>query len=295
MIYAVTHRTTIRYSGRVGLAQFNVRLEPARWPGQRVTDHLLLVDPLPWTRQDEEGAYLVNQSRLMLRDPITELRIESRFTAEVAPPAIDHATAASPTVAQVRERALLCPDLAVTSPASYLFASPIARPEPEIAAWARALITDDTPVIAAGRALMDAIHREFRYDSDATKTDTPPIEAFRKRHGVCQDFTHVMIVAARANGIPAAYVSGYLRTLPPPGMPRLVGADAMHAWAALWCGDELGWVGFDPTNAMFAQGAHIFVAMGRDYSDVAPLDGVFHGGAGQSMTFSVDVAPLDEA
>jgi transglutaminase-like putative cysteine protease len=103
-----------------------------------------------------------------------------------------------------------------------------------------------------------------------------------------------MIIAARAHGIPAAYVSGYLRTLPPPGMPRLVGADAMHAWAALWCGEELGWVGFDPTNDVFARTDHIFVAMGRDYSDVAPLDGVFHGGAGQAMFFSVDVAPLEE-
>jgi transglutaminase-like putative cysteine protease len=104
----------------------------------------------------------------------------------------------------------------------------------------------------------------------------------------------VMIVAARAQGIPAAYVSGYMRTLPPPGAPRLVGADAMHAWAALWCGEELGWVGFDPTNDVFATTNHIFVAMGRDYGDVAPLDGVFRGGGQQTMFFSVDVAPVQQ-
>jgi len=141
---------------------------------------------------------------------------------------------------------------------------------------------------------MQAIHAAFRFDASATRADTSPTDAFRLRQGVCQDFTHVMIVAARAQGIPAAYVSGYLRTLPPPGMPRLVGADAMHAWAALWCGDALGWVGFDPTNAVLAGTDHIFVAMGRDYSDVAPLDGVFHGGDGQSMGVSVDVLPLGE-
>jgi transglutaminase-like putative cysteine protease len=102
-----------------------------------------------------------------------------------------------------------------------------------------------------------------------------------------------MIVAARAWGVPAAYASGYLRTLPPPGRPRLAGADAMHAWVMLWCGEALGWVGFDPTNDMLARGDHIFVAMGRDYADVAPLDGVFHGGAGQAMELAVDVVPVD--
>jgi transglutaminase-like putative cysteine protease len=139
---------------------------------------------------------------------------------------------------------------------------------------------------------MAALHSEMQYDDGATGADTSPLEAFHQRRGVCQDFAHVMIVAARAHGVPAAYVSGYLRTLPPPGRPRLVGADAMHAWVNLWCGDELGWVGFDPTNNVFAETDHIFVAMGRDYGDVAPLDGVFHGGKGQEMSVSVDVEPF---
>lgn len=293
MIYAVTHRNTIHYSGLVRLARFNVRLEPARARFQTVRDYRLSIDPLPWTRQDAHGAYVVSESRLTLRDPIARLRIDSSFTVEVTAPPIDYALAPSPSVADIRKRALTRPDLTPSSPASYIFASPIAAPSAEIAGWARQFIADDAPVIAAGRALMAAIHREFRYDSDATKTDTPPLDAFRQRHGVCQDFAHVMIVAARAHGIPAAYVSGYLRTLPPSGRPRLVGADAMHAWAALWCGEELGWIGFDPTNDTFALTDHIFVAMGRDYADVAPLDGSFRGGAGQSMTFSVDVAPLE--
>ena len=293
MIYRVSHNNTIRYSGLVHLAQFNVRLRPAPWPGQTVTGYRRFVDPLPWTVQEEAGAYVVNEARLTLRDPITQLTIDSSFTVEVAPPPVDYAAAPSPTVAQLRAAALSRPDLTSTGPASYLFASPIAGPTPDIALWANTLIREDMPVVEAGSALMAAIHEEFAYDSGATGADTPVLEAFRARHGVCQDFAHVMIVGARAHGIPAAYVSGYLRTLPPPGMPRLVGADAMHAWAALWCGEGLGWVGFDPTNNVFATTDHIFVAMGRDYSDVAPLDGVFRGGGQQTMFFSVDVAPVE--
>jgi transglutaminase-like putative cysteine protease len=294
MIYRVRHDTTIRYSGLVRLAQFNVRLRPAPWPGQTVTDYRRFVEPLPWTVQEEAGAYVVNEARLTLRDAITQLRIESSFTVEVAPPPVDYAEVESPTVAQLRAMALARPDLTRAGPATYLFASPIAEPSPEIARWAQALIAEDMPVVEAGATLMRAIHREFAYDSKATRADTPPLEAFRARHGVCQDFAHVMIVAARALGLPAAYVSGYLRTFPPPGMQRLVGADAMHAWAALWCGEALGWVGFDPTNDAFAATDHIFVAMGRDYGDVAPLDGVFRGRARQTMFFSVDVAPVED-
>jgi transglutaminase-like putative cysteine protease len=139
---------------------------------------------------------------------------------------------------------------------------------------------------------MAKFRAEFRFDGGATGTDTPPAVAFAARHGVCQDFAHILIVAARAWGLPAAYVSGYLRTLPPPGQPRLAGADAMHAWVNLWCGEELGWIGFDPTNDMIAGSDHIFVAMGRDYADVAPMDGVFHGAAGQAMEVAVDVLPV---
>ncbi|MEO6093084.1 MAG: transglutaminase family protein [Novosphingobium sp.] len=292
MKYQVSHVTTVEYATAVRLAQFNIRLRPAAWPGQTVSDYALLIDPPPWTRTDAEGAYVVNESKLRLRAPIHALRVESRFAVDVAPPMIDYAQVSAPSVAQTRERALTLPKLTSTSPASYLFASPIAVPEPEITAWTGQILDDGMSVLDAGRALMRAIYDRFRYDPDATATDTPPIAAFRQRRGVCQDFAQIMIVAARSWGIPAAYVSGYLRTLPPPGRSRLVGADAMHAWANLWCGDELGWIGFDPTNNVFAQTDHIFVAMGRDYSDVAPLDGVFHGGADQVMDYAVDVLPI---
>ncbi|WP_429276541.1 transglutaminase family protein [Novosphingobium gossypii] len=293
MRYSVSHITTLNYPRPVSMAQFNVRLRPAAWPGQTVTDYRLVLDPAPAQVVTREGGYHVNEARFALREPTAQLQIESRFTVEVEPLPFFVEDGAGPGLADLRERAMRRPDLSDLAPASYIFASPVARPEPAIAEWAGAFLDEAMPVMEAGRALMSAIHAEFAYDADATETDTPPIEAFNRRHGVCQDFSHIMIVAARAHGIPAAYVSGYLRTLPPPGKPRLVGADAMHAWVNLWCGEELGWVGFDPTNDKLADTDHIFLGMGRDYADVAPLDGTFRGSGSQGMVFSVDVAPVD--
>lgn len=294
MIYAVKHRTTVKYASPVRLARFNVRLKPAPWPGQILLDYALTVDPLPWTIQQESGSWIVNRSRLTIRDPLKRLVIESSFRIEVMPPALDLAMAIAPTVGDVRDQVLVHRDLTAAGPASYLYASSMAPASPVIAAWARPHFAPETSVLAAGIALMRAIHQEFVYDGKATEADTPPAAAFALKRGVCQDFAHVMIVAARAHGVPAAYVSGYLRTLPPPGKPRLVGADATHAWVMLWCGAALGWIGFDPTNDCLVRSDHIFTAMGRDYADVAPLDGVFRGGGGQVMTVAVDVAPEGE-
>ncbi len=293
MRYAVSHKTTLAYAAPVRLAQFNVRLRPATWPGQAVSDYRLSVDPQPARISEGDGSYYVNEARFGLHQSIERLTIESRFTVEREDAPFFLAEEQGPTLHDLREKAMALPDLSALGPASYSFASPIAAPEHEIALWAGTLLDEAMPVMEAGRALMEAIHREFTFDARATATDTAPIEAFRNRHGVCQDFTHVMIIAARAYGIPAAYVSGYLRTIPPEGQARLVGADAMHAWVNLWCGERLGWVGFDPTNAKLADADHILIGMGRDYSDVAPLDGTFRGSSQQTMFYAVDVAPLD--
>ena len=292
MLYAVRHVTVLKYASPVRFAQFNVRLRPARWPGQQVRDYTLTLDPVPAQVADAEGGYYVNETRFALREPIRQLRIESRFMVERDALPDGFAAQAGPELAELREAAMRMPDLSALAPASYIFASPMAPAHPAIAAWACSFLDEGMPVMAAGRALMQAIHDEFTYLPGATFADTPAAEAFEKRTGVCQDFSHVMIVAARAHGIPAAYISGYLRTLPPEGKPRLIGADAMHAWVGLWCGGALGWVGFDPTNACLAGSDHIFVGMGRDYSDVAPLDGTFKGSSQQNMQFSVDVEPL---
>lgn len=290
MIFDVRHITEIRYAALIRLARFNLRLRPATWPGQILTGYDLIVDPAPLTCHTEEGPYVVNISRLTLNDPIVELKIESRFTIKISPPNIP-AAEHTPSLDILRNNVLGSRDLSKTGPALYLYPSLIAQIEPEIARWAKPLIEGAGTVLEAGIAVMQAIHDTFDYDAEATEVETLPADAFRERRGVCQDFAHIMIIALRAHAIPAAYVSGYLRTIPPPGKERMVGADATHAWVNLWCGDEIGWIGLDPTNNLIVERDHIFTAMGRDYADVSPVDGVFLGGAGQDMQVSVDVAP----
>ena len=136
---------------------------------------------------------------------------------------------------------------------------------------------------------MHRIRTDFKYDPKATVISTPLREVFEKRHGVCQDFAHIMIAGLRGLGLPAAYVSGYLRTIPPPGKPRLQGADATHAWVSLWCGPKTGWIGFDPTNDILVATDHIVLAIGRDFSDVSPVDGVIVGSRKQKLAVAVDV------
>lgn len=291
MIYSVRHLTEVRYATMVQLARFNLRLKPAGWPGQTLYDYRLSVDPQPASFSTHEGGYVVNVSRVALLQPISQLHIESSFRVEIVPGA-EPDIALAPDLETLKRAALDSRDLSKLGPAFYLFPSPVAPMEREIAGWACGVAGGKADVVSAGTALMEAIHAGFIYDDKATEADTAPIEAFHKRRGVCQDFAHIMIIAARSLGIPAAYVSGYLRTIPPPGQERLVGADATHAWVNLWCGEALGWLGFDPTNNIMAQTDHIFTAMGRDYGDVAPLDGVFLGSAGQQMRTSVDVVPL---
>lgn len=292
MIYEVRHVTDVRYAAIVRLARFNVRLLPAAWPGQRLIDSALDVSPVPAAMETRKGPYIVNVSRMVLTEPLSALRIESRFTIEVAPRTLPLA-GLCPTLIQARKAARASRDLSAMGPSRYLYPSHVVPVSHEIGAWAAPYLMQGTSLIESANMLMQAIHRDFTYDAKATNADTPTLEAFHNRHGVCQDFAHVMIAALRAHGLPAAYVSGYLRTIPPPGKKRLIGADAMHAWVNLWCGDDLGWVGLDPTNNMLAGSDHIFVAMGRDYADVAPVDGVFLGGEGQQMRVAVDVMPLE--
>lgn len=186
-------------------------------------------------------------------------------------------------------------DLGARGPHHYTAASPLIMPDAAVAAYAGEIAGDSVSVYEAALALTGALHRDMRYDAEATDVDTPLAEAFAARRGVCQDFSHIMIAGLRHLGIPAAYVSGYLRTIPPEGEPRLEGADAMHAWVAAWCGTDLGWVEFDPTNDLVVAADHIVVGYGRDYSDVAPVCGVIRTAGSQSGKQAVDVVavPLD--
>lgn len=163
----------------------------------------------------------------------------------------------------------------------------------ELTAYARDKLTSNMGVVNIVQVIGNALHGDMRFDAKATTVDTPAIEAFQNRRGVCQDFSHIMISCLRGIGIPAGYVSGFLRTEPPPGQPRLEGADAMHAWVRAWCGPSAGWVEYDPTNAMVAGGDHIVIGYGRDYSDISPVKGISRLAGGQTTKQSVDVLQLN--
>jgi transglutaminase-like putative cysteine protease len=179
-----------------------------------------------------------------------------------------------------------------SSPHHLAGASPRLPEDPQIAAYAKEILKPGQTVREIALSLCARIHKDFTYDPKATTVDTTPKEAFRLKRGVCQDFSHIMIVALRSLGIPAGYVSGFLRTIPPPGKERLEGADAMHAWVRVWCGETMGYIELDPTNNIPAGSDHIVVAYGRDYSDIAPVIGVLKGYGNQKAIQAVDVIPL---
>lgn len=292
MRYSIHHVSKLAYAAPVANAQFNLRLVPRLWPNQTLVDQELVLDPDPAQRREVLGPYWVNTTQIGFDAPLRTFEIASRFTIDVAPLPAPHS---GPTVAQVRAEALEVRDLSDLSPAPYLFGSRIAGLDETIGGWGAGHFAPDADIVSAARALMHALFSEFTFQPGSTNTNTAPADAFAARSGVCQDFTHVMIIALRAAGIPAAYVSGYLLTLPPPGKQKLVGADAMHAWVAVWCGRELGWIGFDPTNDKLAGEDHIAIGVGRDYADVSPINGTFIGSAPQSLKTGVDVELVEPA
>ena len=177
---------------------------------------------------------------------------------------------------------------------AFRFASPMVPVGPEFAAYAGPEFPPGRAVLEGLIALTHRVFHDFTFDSRATEVSTPVAEVLRKRAGVCQDFAHLMLACLRSLGLPARYVSGYLETAPPPGTPRLLGADASHAWVSLFCGEAAGWVDADPTNNLLPGERHITVAWGRDFSDVSPLRGVTLGAGGQCLAVAVDVIPVEE-
>lgn len=291
MLYDVTHVTTFKYESAMRYARCNLRLQPIDWPGQTVLDFALSVDPDGPITPSRVAAYAGHIARLVVDRPVRKLVITARSRLRVERAAAV-AGPGDPGVAAVAAAALRVADLGVNSPANYLYPSPMIALTPEIADWCRQSLSPERGIVEACHELNVRIQKAFRYDGDATEIDTTPAQAFAKRAGVCQDFAQVMIAGLRSAGVPAAYVSGYLRTLPPPGKPRLIGADATHAWVLAWCGEGRGWIGFDPTNGVAMNADHIVTAIGRDYADIAPIDGIFVGQAGQKIDVSVDVAPV---
>lgn len=268
-----------------------LRLMPAEVPGvQRMIAGALDIQPGPQDRHDQRdffGNRVTGVAMGAAHDEIV-FTLRARVERLGAAPGPDLSPPLAGLAAQIAAHRSLGPE----APHHFLGPSPRVPRDAAVAAYARQAARDAPTVLAAVAALNRALHADLRYDPEATTVETPLSEAFAARHGVCQDFSHIMIAGLRELGIPAGYVSGFLRTEPPPGKPRLEGADAMHAWIRAWCGAETGWVEFDPTNALRVGADHIVVAWGRDYSDAAPVKGVLWTAGPQTTAQAVDVIPL---
>jgi transglutaminase-like putative cysteine protease len=258
-----------------------------------VLESSIVVTPAPLSSLSRPGPFGEQTLTVVIDQPHRALVIEAKSRVDVHAPHV--AVAPSQPWEAVRTLSYQTADLGALGPAAFLYPTPRTPLVHAITDYARLSFTPSRPIVEAAADLMSRIKADFTYDTEATDVRTAPEEAFKARHGVCQDFAHIMISGLRGLGLPAAYVSGYLRTNPPPGQPRLEGADATHAWISLWCGEDRGWIGFDPTNALLVENDHIVLAIGRDYADVAPIDGVILAPGEQHLKVEVDVVPEDEA
>jgi transglutaminase-like putative cysteine protease len=291
MNYRVRHVTTYDYEDPVSVSHHILRLTPHNSLRQICRRTALSVVPTPVHYNGHVDYFGNATTAFTLLEPHERLVVETTSELEVlAAPLPDFA--ASPPWESVRDSLPEARTDEELNACQFIFDSARVEGRPELAEYASESFPPDRPLLDAILDLTHRIYRDFRFDTKATEVSTP-VETFcEKRRGVCQDFAHLQIACMRSVGLPARYVSGYLRTLPPPGRARLVGADASHAWCAAWS-PGAGWVDFDPTNNCVPSDGHITVAWGRDYSDVSPVHGVLLGGARHSLDTSVDVMPVD--
>ena len=289
MRYDIRLRIGYTYDSAASASRHVARLLPAELAGeQRVVASTLDVSPRPaeWTTRNDFFGNTV--SEVAFAEPHARIGFEVRAVVDVAERG--QQLDVSPSLATLAHEVVSERRLDARSPHHFTGASQRAPIEPVVTAFARQA-AGKASVRAAVAALGAAIHADMRFDASATTVDTTMLDAFENRHGVCQDFSHIMISALRGIGVPAGYVSGFLRTDPPPGEARLEGADAMHAWVMAWCGSELGWVEYDPTNGVFAGTDHIVIARGRDYADVSPVRGTMRTSGDHTSVQQVDVVP----
>jgi transglutaminase-like putative cysteine protease len=291
MIYDVRQTTTYAYETAVTRARHVLRLLPVARERQHVTAAMLDIDPVPVSRREATDFFHNWTTVAELEEPHETLAVKlaARVSVEaVAPIDFDK----SPPWESVRADSYASEDIGPASPVHFIYPSRQVSLDPEIRDYARKSYAPGRPVLAGAAELMQRIKADFVYELGATTVTTTPSMSFAQRRGVCQDFAHIMIAGLRGLGLPAAYVSGFLRTVPRPGAVRLAGADAMHAWIMVW-GGAAGWWGFDPTNALIASEDHVVLAIGRDYADVAPIDGVVLASGEQRLSTAVDVIPVE--
>lgn len=290
MNYRVQHRTRYRYSEPVSLCQNLAHLTPREVQRQRCHHTDLMIRPHPAIISPRVDSFGNPATFFSVQEPHTELVVTATHFIEVLAREKPVRPEQSPPWEKVRDALAMDRSPAVLEAYQFVFFSRFGRPNEDLKKYALESFTSRRSFIEASIDLTKRIHTEFIYDTKATTVSTPAEEVFKRRRGVCQDFAHVQIACLRSLGLAARYVSGYLPTDPPPGQPRLIGADATHAWVSVFC-PVLGWVDLDPTNNHIPTDRHIVLAWGRDYDDVSPIKGVILGGGTHVMSASVDVVP----
>jgi len=291
MIYKIVHRTTYKYKYPVTVGYHVACLKPRAVAHHQSAKSELRIQPRPATCTERVDFFGNILCFFTIQEPHRELAVEARSEVKLERKALPSPELVLPWEEAVRA---VSNDHSPAGLEAYQFGfeSPRIRVRPEFASYALQSFTPRRPMPEALLDLTARIHKDFRFDSKVTNVRTPPEEVFKKRRGVCQDFAHVQIACLRSLNLSARYVSGYLRTYPPPGQPRLVGADVSHAWVSAYC-PGIGWLDMDPTNNIVPSNGHVTLAWGRDYGDVSPLRGLILGGGAHTLKVGVDMVPLD--
>jgi transglutaminase-like putative cysteine protease len=286
--YAVRHETTYAYGAPVDLGLHMLRMTPTESTSQRLIAHALDMTPPPHHTSRFRDHFGNGVHQVSVQAPHDSFCVVLNATVEVEPPAW---TEPPPGPAWEDVRASMRQDGFPEPPdvAEFIASSPLVPRENAATDYARVSFPENRPIVTGAMDLIARFRRDFAYAPGVTDVSTSVAEVMSSRSGVCQDFAHAMISGLRGLGLPARYVSGYLHTRT---TGALLGADASHAWVSVWCGEELGWLEFDPTNKLAVRDEHIAVAYGRDYSDVTPMRGVILGGGHHVLSVAVSVEPV---
>ncbi len=290
MKYRLNHITTYSGSEPISVGHNQAWLRPRQLPYQNCESSELKISPPPSMLTYRDDAFGNTVATFSFDEGYDALRIEAKSVVTVhrqrtTAPVTKSWEIVNKDIHKLRTEAEF-------QALHFVYDSPLAFVFPEAEAYARTSFPPGRPIAEAAIHLMQRVHQDFKFDPHTTTVSTPVTLVLEQRSGVCQDFAHVMLSMLRSFGVAARYVSGYIRTYPKPGQPRLVGADASHAWVSIFCGPDAGWVDLDPANNLLVNDEHITVAWGRDYSDIPPLRGVFIGGGHPHLHVSVDVEPL---
>ena len=285
--YEVVHTTRYEYGESVSVSHHVARLSPRVLPHQDCLHHELHIEPAPAVTRTHVDYFGNSMTFFVMEGAHKGLTVRARSRVVIRPKSVP-VPASTPPWEAARDYDALPLDAI-----DCLFDSRSIRASEELAAYARPSFPSGRPVLEAVADLTRRIHEDFTFDAQATTVGTPLADVFRLRRGVCQDFARLGIACLRSLGLAAHYVSGYMETVPPLGRPRLAGADASHAWLAVYCPGS-GWIDVDPTNNLLPSTSHVTLAWGRDYSDVSPIRGVILGGGEHSLEVSVDVVRVGD-